>query len=321
MSNNPELSIIIVNYNGGKLLRDTLVTLQQYTKDLDYEIILIDNASTKGDVEKEIKGIENLKLIKNKSNDGFAKANNTGAKHATGEYLLLLNNDMIFTEDVIKTSLNYLKSLKGKYFVGPKLLNKDGSHQISINSFDSLRYVMSTNLFLYLLFPKSEWFNKYYLHYRHLSTATEVDIVKGAFMMMRKKDFEELGGFDENFFFYGEESDLCYRFKKSGGKVIYYPQTGIIHVGGGVSKKMPWFMYKWQASAKIRFYRKHFPLHQYIPALLFHYSGLILRIPVYLALSLIKFDKEILFKSFFYLRQIFVYPEKDKQRVRDLKDE
>lgn len=307
---NITLSIIIVNYNGGKLLTDTLSTLYENTRDISFEVIIVDNASTEGNVIEELKPFPEVKLIINDKNLGFAAANNQGVKISNGEYILLLNNDMIFIENTIKVALDYISNSSEKLLIGPKTLNTDKSLQISIGKFDTLWYIFSVNFFLYILFPKSVRFNKYYYNFQNFRQPTEVDLVKGSFILMKRSDFNDLDGFDENFFFYGEETDLCYRFRKAGGKVIFHPGTEIIHLGGGVSNKMPWFKYRYQSLAKIRTYRKVFPRWKFILALLFHYCGLLLRIPVYLAASLLKFDKEILYKSFYYFKQLFVYPKR-----------
>lgn len=308
----PEVSVVIINYNGGQMLTDTLATLEKYTTGVSYEAIVVDNASTRDDVVTLVKGFKNVNLVKSDVGLGYAGANNAGVKVARGKYLCLINNDMVFIEDVITGCVNYLKSKENKIFVGPKVLNRDGSLQISIGKFDSLKYIFTTNFFLYLLFPKSRVFNKYYYNYENYTQPTDVDLIKGCFMVMEKSEYDALGGFQEDSMFYGEETELCYRFRENGGDVIFLPSVSVIHLGGGVSNSMPWYKYRYQAMAKIRTYRKFLPKWQFIPALIFHYSGLLLRIPVYLALSLIKFDKEIFFKAYYYFKQLFVYPEKGK---------
>jgi len=306
----PEVSVIIVNYNGGEMLTETLHTLEKFTDGIEYEAIVVDNASTKDNVVELIRSFKNVSLIKSEKGLGYAGANNAGVKIARGKYLCIINNDMIFIENVIKDCIDFIKASKNRVFVGPKILNRDMSLQISIGKFDTLWYIFSVNFFLYLLFPKSKLFNKYYYNYKNFTAPTEVDLIKGCFMVMEKKEFDLLGGFHEDSLFYGEETELCFRFWQTGGKVIFLPTTRVVHLGGGVSKSMPWFIYRYQAMAKIRTYRKFLPRWQFIPALFFHYCGLILRIPVYLAMSLFKFDKEILYKSYYYFRQLFIYPEK-----------
>lgn len=305
----PEVSVIIISYNGENLLRDTLETLQKFTTGVSYEAVIVDNNSTKINIKQIASGYKNVNLIINKENLGYAAANNIGAKAARGKYICLVNNDMIFIEDVITKCINYIKENNERVFVSPKILNHDGSHQISISKFDTLKYIFATNFFLYLLFPRSKTFNKYYYNHFDYTEPTEVDLIRGCFMVMGKKEFSALGGFHEDSFFYGEETELCYRFWQSGGKVVYYPLTKVIHLGGGVSKDTPWFVYKHQALAKVRTYRKFLSKPQFILALFFHYCGLLLRIPVYMGAGLFKFDKSFFKKAYFYFKQIFVYPK------------
>lgn len=305
----PIVSIIIINYNANKILENCVKSILRFTTDLDFEIIIVDNHSSEFDSEFFTSLSKRVKIIINKSNIGFGKANNKGLKEAKGKYVLFLNNDTIFLENSILKILNYISDTDKKQIIGCKLLNKDGSLQISIGKFENLRYLFFVNYFIYLLFPRSKFFNKYYLNYLNLSEPTEVDFVKGAFIFCLNKYAKELNGFDENFYFYGEEVDFCYRFKKLGGKVIYYPNTKIIHIGGATTDLNNWFKYKNQAASKIQFYQKYFKGIKFLIALIFHYSGLLLRTAVYLLIGLIRFDSKKFIKSYYFFKQIFIYPK------------
>jgi len=306
---NVEVSIIIVNYNADEMLRDCLFTLAKYTKQVSYEIIVVDNCSTQGSVDDVISEFNGIKLIKADRNLGFGAANNFGIKIAQGEYLLFLNNDTVFIENAISKVLNFSKSLTEKTFIGCKLLNKDLSYQPSVVSFDNLLNVLGENLFLYRLFPNSSKLNKYYLDTKLPMKPVEVDVIKGAFMFCSAHSIATLNGFDARFFFYAEETDLCYRFKKEGGKVIYFPETKIIHLGGSTSFRNLWFKFKNQSIAKIQFYQKHFKGVRFFLFIALQYLGLFIRIPIYFIIGIIKFDKFNISKSLNYLKCLFVYPK------------
>jgi len=218
------------------------------------QIIIIDNASTDGskkmltkfkkqmEINRNMqsstaKYIEtgrnmpvagnNFKVIFNKKNLGFAKANNQGAKIAEGEYILLLNSDTIVKEGAISQSLLWLSSHPERDLLGIKLLNLDGTIQASVGKFPSLKAVF----FMLFLDRISGG--------RSMSSpakTTSVDWVMGAFMLMRREVFTKSKGFDENFFMYMEEAEWCYRLKKMNFKIGFYPYAKIIHLGRGSAK-------------------------------------------------------------------------------------
>lgn len=303
-----EISVIIVNYNASKLLDDCLNSLIENTKYINYEIIVIDNASSSNNIDFIKRKYPQIILIKNKTNQGFSAANNKGIKIARGEYILLLNNDTIFVEDTLKKIYEYAKNIKDRIILGCKILNMDKSLQVSFCSFPTILNTLAANFFLYKIFPNSSKLNKFYQSYYNFKESIEVDVVFGAFIFCSTEDIKCLDGFDESFFFYGEELDLCYRFKRTIGKVIYYPNTSIIHIGGATAEKDLWFKYKNQAYAYVRYYKKHFSGVGLILVLLSHYSGLLLRSLIYLLIGSLCLKKKNILKSFYYLRQLFIYP-------------
>jgi len=307
------ISIVIVNYNGFNLLHNCIKTLQENHSNLDYEIIVVDNKSTEGDVADTVKDFERVVLIKSDRNLGFAIGNNLGLKYAKGEYIAYLNNDTIFIESTLNKIADFIENLNEKnVIVGCKLKNQDLSHQECIADFDTPWNIFSEAFFLYKVFPKVKRLNKYYQNFLDLHEVTDVDIVKGAFMFMRKEDALKLGGFDESFFFYSEEVDLCYRFKEAGGRVIYYPLTSLIHLGGGTTINLPWFKFKQQTLSKMQFYQKHYSGIKFKCIVSFHYSGVLIRVPLYIIGGIILFKPHLMKKGYFYLRQMFVVPKREK---------
>ncbi|MDP4173878.1 MAG: glycosyltransferase family 2 protein [Bacteroidota bacterium] len=304
-----DVSIIIVNYNGLELVSECLKSLVKYSITFSYEIIIIDNNSKTGNIEDILKNYNNTILIKNSQNLGFSVANNQGLAIARGEYILLLNNDTVFVENSIQKVLEFIKQKGEDVLVGCKLLNQDLSVQKSVSNFPSIANVLSSNLFLYKIFPNSPVLNKYYLSRKLITDPIEVDVVIGAFIFSSRKTLNKLKGFDERFFFYFEEIDLCYRLKMNGGKVYYYPSTKVIHLGGATTEKMPWFKYRNQVSSYIQFYQKHFKGINFIIVILLHYFGLIIRIPISLVAGLILQKKSYVMKSYYCARQLCVYPK------------
>ena len=236
------LSIIIVNYNTEDLLKNCLNSIK-----LACEIIIVDNGSTDGSVE-EIKNLK-LKIILNKTNLGFAKANNQGIKIAQGEYILLLNSDTVVKKGALGAMIKFLDDNPESAVVGPKLLNKDGTSQPSAGRFPSLSVV--TVMLFREHFGGSRFVRASYDKIR------EVDWVMGAALMVKKNVFKKTGLLDENIFMYMEEVEWCCRIKKAGFKVYFYPQAEIFHLGQGSSqtgRKEPILnIYK----GLIYFYQKH----------------------------------------------------------------
>lgn len=303
-----DLSIIIVNYNCFDILNDCLSSIQQFTHGCSYEIIVVDNASSEGDIEEISSKYSNVILIKNKTNVGFAQANNIGLEKASGKYILFLNNDTRFLENTIKIIFDFAESLNQDAFVGSKLLNSDGSYQISIVDFDNVINSFGENFFIYKVFPKSKLFNRFHLNYKEITQPIQVDVIKGAFIFCHAEAVKRLKGFDSKFYFYGEETDLCFRFKKSGGKIYYYPLTSIYHIGGATTDKDLWFKYKNQSIAKIQIYQKHYFGMKGFLLKTFHFIGILLRVVLYFITGILKFKSYLIKKSFYYLRCLFIYP-------------
>ena len=283
-----DVSIIIVTYNSFSLLHNCIESIIHHSHDIEYEIIVVDNNSSDGDVETITSRFENIKLIRNEKNEGFAKANNKGAAIGKGKYLLFLNNDTIFVENTLQILLQYLREQKDRILIAPKLLNKDGSVQHSVYSFQTLWLSFTTYFFLYSIFPRSKYFNRYYLMNRGINEITEVETVTGAFMLFNREDVLELDGFDEDYFFYGEDNDLCKRFRDSGGKIIYYPKTKIIHLKGGTSKT-DWFHEKHHTLSVLNLFKKHYPFPKRVLAHILFFAGNLVRGILLLFASLITF--------------------------------
>ncbi len=211
-NDSPEVSVIIVNYNGKDILKKSLTALFATSKDISLEVILVDNNSQDDSLAK-IKEFENqIILIKNQENTGFGKANNQGLKLAKGKYILLLNNDALLHENALKEMVKFIKENKNCGVVCPKLLNLDGSLQIHGSSLGKLFFKTEK--------PQAKSF------------------LPAAVFLIRTDLFREIGGFDENFFFYNEDLDLCKNIIKKGFKLYYLPTVSATHIGGFSSKNL-----------------------------------------------------------------------------------
>ena len=242
-----DLSIIIVNYNTKTLLKQCLNSLMKHpTK--SSEIIVVDNASADGSVGMLRKKFPKVKIIANKTNRGFGAAKNQGVKIAKGEFLLSLDSDTEIKQNV-KELLEYLEKYPKIGILGCQLVDKKGKKQQYIAGFKHTIFDTIRNKFL-----KSPELNTL--------KPTDVDWVTGAFMLMRRKVFEELNGFDEQFFLYFEDEDLCLRAEKKGLRVVYYPRFSVIHIGGASSEKRKKWKHDHYFKSQELFYQKHHGLVQ-----------------------------------------------------------
>ncbi len=233
-----DLSVIIVNYNVKEFLLNSLDSITKAAKNISIEVIVVDNNSDDGSIEALKEKYPGVVLIENKTNVGFGRANNQALQIAKGNYFLLLNPDTIVREDTFEKMIKFFKTNSEIGVAGCKVLNPDGSLQLACRRgfpgpWTSFTKVMG----LSSLFPKSRFFARYNLTYLDENETYEVDAVSGAFLMLKKEAYNKIGGFDPQFFMYGEDLDLCFRVQKAGFKVYYFHETEIIHYKGESTKR------------------------------------------------------------------------------------
>lgn len=254
-----DLSIIIVNYNVKEFLKNLLNSLQKAVKNLNTEIIIVDNASTDGSVEEISRVFKDVQIIANIKNLGFGKANNIALEKAKGKYILLINPDTIVREDTFLKMIEFFEANNQAGMLGCKVLNPDGSLQLPCRRSFPTPWVSFTKVAgLSSLFPNNRLFAKYNLTYLDENEVNEVDAISGAFMMLRREVYEKIGGFDPQFFMYGEDLDLCYRTQQSGYKVYYVPHTEIIHYKGESTRRSNLDETRVFYNAMSLFVKKHF---------------------------------------------------------------
>ncbi len=246
----PEVSIIIVNYNVEKLLLKCLASIYNTKSKLVIEVIVIDNSSDDGSVDSIRNLFPQVIVISNKSNLGFPVANNQGLQLAKGEFIFLLNPDTELIEDSVSVLKNFMESSKDADIAAPQLLNSDRSIQKSIFRFPRIRYIVAEMFYLESL-TKSKYYSE-----KNLKSIFEIDSASGAALFFRKKLTEKIGLLNEKLFWI-EDIDFCFRTRKSGGKVYYVPLTGIIHHSGQSAKKNYNISISSQVINKIKFYKVH----------------------------------------------------------------
>lgn len=264
-----DLSIIIVNYNVKEFLLNLLDSINIASKNISVETIVIDNASDDGSVELIRQKFPDLTLIVNKINVGFGAANNQGMQIAQGKYFLIINPDTIVREDTFLKMIHFFDHAIDAGIAGCKVLNPDGTLQLACRrSFPGPWTSFTKVIGLSALFPNNRILARYNLTYLNENQTYEVDAVSGAFLMMRKEVYKKIGGFDEQFFMYGEDLDLCYRAQKSNFKVYYVHSTEIIHYKGESTKRSGLDETKVFYNAMHLFVRKHFSSSFLIESLL-----------------------------------------------------
>jgi GT2 family glycosyltransferase len=254
-----KLSVIIVNYNVRHFLEQCLLSVFKASSDFSMEVFVVDNNSVDGSVDMVGEKFPDVKLIANKDNLGFSKANNQAIQQATGEYILLLNPDTLLEENTLQACVEFMDAHSDAGGLGVKMV--DGKGKFLPESKRGLP-TPSTAFFkifgLSALFPHSRLFGKYHLGYLDKEQLHEVEVLSGAFMMLRKELLDKIGLLDESFFMYGEDIDLSYRITKAGYKNYYFPGTRIIHYKGESTRKGSINYVLVFYNAMIIFARKHF---------------------------------------------------------------
>lgn len=254
-----KLSVVIVNYNVKYFLEQCLHSVEAAIKGIDAEVFVVDNNSVDGSVEMVREKFPDVKLIANTVNTGFSVANNQAIKVASGEYILLLNPDTVVELDTFSKSVEFMDAHPDAGGLGIKMV--DGSGRFLPESKRGLPTpaVAFYKIFgLSALFPKSRIFGQYHLGYLDNEKTHVVDVLAGAYMMLRRETLEKTGLLDETFFMYGEDIDLSYRITKSGYKNYYFPGARIIHYKGESTKKSSINYVFVFYNAMVIFARKHF---------------------------------------------------------------
>lgn len=270
-----DLTVIIVSWNTRELLRRCLQTLLAEISGIAAEAFVIDNDSADGSAEMVAAEFPAIKLIANKTNRGFAAANNQVLKDATSKFVLLLNPDTEVKPGAIKTLINFLETHPKAGIVAPQLLNTDGSIQRSCRRFPSFKGMAYELAGLSKLFPSVSRFKEYkMLEWEH-DDEREVDQPEGACLMVRQEVIKQVGILDEGFFMLFEEVDWCYRIKQAGWQIWFTTSARVVHHHGQAIKQVKARMILSSHRGLYRYWRKHLRGRRWyldLPA----YSGLML---------------------------------------------
>jgi len=255
----PTISIIIVNYNTGQLLRSCLESIYAGANGTHPRIWVVDNHSRDRSVAMLRSCFPTVRVIANQANVGFSKANNMAISRSRSKYILLLNPDTVVLGDAVGRIVRLMEDHPEVGVAGGRVLNADGTLQLACRrSIPTPGVAFSYLTGLSRLFPKSRTMGKYNLTFVNPESRHEVDAVSGAFLMIRRKTVEEIGLLDERFFMYGEDLDWCLRVKRAGWTVVYDPSAAIIHYKGQSAKYNSRRAALEFHRAMYLFHRKHF---------------------------------------------------------------
>ncbi|MCB2154736.1 glycosyltransferase family 2 protein [bacterium] len=254
-----DISLIIVHRNGVQLLRDCLQSLPAACAGITWEAIVVDNGSTDGSPEMVEKEFPEARLIPNKDNAGFTRANNQGLEIARGRYLVLLNNDTEALPDAFAKAVEYLDANTDVGTAGLKLLNPDRSRQLSCRRFPTFQQALFNRYSLLTrLFPNNPYSANYLMSDIEDDKIHDVDWVSGACLIARREVYDSIGGLDERFFMYSEDVDYCLRVWQARYRVIYLPIASVVHYIGQTSAKYPFMPILSRHRSMYRFYKKHY---------------------------------------------------------------
>jgi hypothetical protein len=253
-----DLSVVIVSFNARDYLRRCLGSLYEHTQGVAYEVIVVDNASWDDSAQMVESEFPQASLICCSANQGFAAACNRGIAQAKGESIVLLNPDTEVADDAFALMVAYCREQPQVGILGPKLLNSDGSLQLSCRRFPShLTGLFNRQSVITRLFPRNRFSSRYLMSDWNHDSIADVDWLSGACMLLRRQMLDDIGPLDEGFFMYIEDVDICYRAHQGGYRVVYLPQAVVTHHIGRSSDTLPnrsilqWHRSMW------RYYRKH----------------------------------------------------------------
>jgi len=273
-----DISIVIVNYNVKEFVANLLDSLYKARNNLNIEIFVVDNASSDGSVPYLRRRFPDVIYLKNDYNLGFGKANNQAIRKAKGKYTLLINPDTLVRQDTLSVMYSHMEDNPETGASGCKILNPDGTFAPeSRRSVPTPMSALWKILGLPKLFPNSRRFSAYYLGGQDEDSPGRVPVLSGAFMFFRTDVLKKAGGFDEQFFMYGEDIDLCYRTMQAGWEIDYIPDTSIIHYKGESTKKENLDYVVTFNKAMYKFFNKHYSFGYTLFFRIFILTGIILK--------------------------------------------
>ncbi|MDD5747679.1 MAG: glycosyltransferase family 2 protein [Actinomycetota bacterium] len=280
------VSVIVVNRNTRDYLRTCLCSLLEQDFDGELEIIVVDNNSSDGSPEMVLGDFPEASLVWGVKNEGYAKACNQGFSISRGDYLIFMNSDVVLGKESVSGIIEVFGRRKDAGAAGPSVLNPDGTTQYSCREFPDIKTAFF-HAFLGLLKPENPYTKKYRKMECDHETEMEVDWVSGAFIAFKRKAFDDVGGFDEDYHMYVEDVDICWRLREAGWKVYFTPKSLITHHIGKSSEVVPVRMLYHHHRSMFRFHRKTYdgPLKPFVSLLVF--MGICLRFTLLVFLNIL----------------------------------
>jgi GT2 family glycosyltransferase len=289
---NQVISVIIVNYNVKELLQECIDSIMKFCPKDFFEIIVIDNASNDGSIEMVMQKFPECIVISNKSNVGFSEANNQGIRIAKGDYIMLLNPDTELMNNSLTMMINYLKINPDICVLAPRLLNTNGSLQISCWRFPTVTSIILETLFLHRIFKVSQYPIEFF------DSIFETDFAIGACLIFREELINKIGFLDPDLFWM-EDVDFCYR-AKSVGKIVYYLEAEIIHHSGQSLRQNYKVAISNQIISKLKYLRKHFNYFKFAIGVFFSFLHILTRAIIFILLSPFNTQYSLKAKAYFY---------------------
>src|SRR5262245_3614674 len=254
-----DLSIIIVNYNTAQYLVQALESIRTYASGIQYEVIVVDNASSDNSSEL-LRKLTDIRLISNTKNAGFAAGMNQALKESQGRFILWMNPDSQLLNHGLQTLIRYLEKQPKVGILGPRIVNPDGTIQFSCRSFPSYFAAIANRHSLFTKwFPRNRFSQKYLKSDFDHDSIHEVDWVSGACLLHKREILETIGYLDEKFFMYCEDVDFCLRATQKGWKIQFHPGATFVHEISGSSRSVPRKMIIERHRSIWSYYTKHFP--------------------------------------------------------------
>lgn len=295
----PDLSVIIVSYNTRDLLRECLQSLRSSGGSVSWEVIVVDNASSDGSAEMVRAEFPEVCLIANSDNRGFGAGCNQGLVRATGRYALLLNADIRATEGAIERLVAFMDTHPEFVACGGQLRYPDGRLQPSCASELTLWAVFCEQTMLEKLFPRTRLFGGYWRTWWDFSRTIETEQVMGACMMLRRQPDGTFPLFDEDYFLYCEDTDLCFRLRQAGGKIAYVHDAVFVHALGASGAPRRAEMVLYYNRGKERFFRKFYGVGHARLCYGLNQMGALLRMLMGLGLTLLTVGRVPRFRTYF----------------------
>jgi N-acetylglucosaminyl-diphospho-decaprenol L-rhamnosyltransferase len=247
------ISIIIVSWNTASLLENCLASILANPLASPFEIWVVDNASRDDSPRMVREKFPQVHLVQNRENVGFARANNQAIQRCTGKYILLLNPDTLVASGALQALIDFLDNHPEAGAAGTRIINPDGSLQISSHPRPTLsrelwRLFHLDSLWPYAVYPLAKW---------ETNRPQEVDVLMGACLLLRTEVLDQVGFLDEDYFIYSEEVDLCYRIQRAGWHIYWVPLAQVMHFGGQSTQQVPTEMFLNLYHSKIKYFRKH----------------------------------------------------------------